>query len=207
MPTIKPAENGPYIVTGLTKVIRAADGKEYEVNGTAALCRCGGSKNKPFCDGTHASNGFSGAKEADRVPDRRESYEGDGVTIHDNRGLCAHAARCDLASVFRPREEPWINPTGAERDAIIDTIRKCPSGALSYSVDGVEHRDRGGEPGVAFAPNGPYIVKGGCELQGEQFPEGGTQDHFTLCRCGRSKNKPFCNGAHWYHKFDEQAEA
>jgi CDGSH-type Zn-finger protein len=107
--------------------------------------------------------------------------------------------------VFKPKDEPWIDTGGASKDEIIRTIRQCPSGALSYSVDGVEHRDRGGEPGVSFVPNGPYVVKGGCELQGEEFPQGGTQDHFTLCRCGQSKNKPFCNGAHWYHKFDEDA--
>lgn len=205
MPNIKAMENGPYLLGGVDKVTRFADGKEFEVEGNAALCRCGGSKNKPFCDGTHASNGFTSAKEDDRVPDKRDNYEGKEVTIHDNRGLCAHAARCSLASVFKLGVEPWIDPDGANKQEIIDTVKGCPSGALSHSVDGVEHRDHGGDPAVFMAPNGPYVFKGGCDLDGEEFPEGGTKDHFTLCRCGKSKNKPFCNGAHWNHQFDEDA--
>ena len=206
-PQITPTENGPYLLDNCEKIIRMAGGKVFEVEGKVALCRCGGSKNKPFCDGTHMSNGFTSAKEADRSPDKRDDYEGDGITIHDNRGLCAHAGRCtdNLKSVFKLGTEPWIDPKGATAEEIIKVINMCPSGALSYSIDGVEHAERGGDPQVILAPHGPYVFIGGVDLEGVDSMEGGTSDHVTLCRCGESKNKPFCSGAHWYVDFDQDA--
>ena len=72
--SIRPAENGPYLVKSLEN-LAGKDGS-LEIKPTMALCRCGGSSNKPFCDGTHATNGFSSAKQDDRVPDKRENYEG-----------------------------------------------------------------------------------------------------------------------------------
>ena len=92
-------------------------------------------------------------------------------------------------------------------DKIAAVIRQCPSGALSYSIDGVEHRDRDGDPAIMLAPNGPYVVVGGADLQVVEWGEGASRQHFTLCRCGKSQNKPFCSGAHWHHHFDEHAPA
>ncbi len=207
MPTIKPSKNGPYLVSGASVVTRMGDGKAFECSGTVALCRCGASSNKPFCDGTHGKIGFTGDKDPDRVPDKRENYAGKRITIHDNRGLCAHAGRCTdgLPAVFKYGQEPWIDPDGASAEEVIAAVKRCPSGALSYSIDGVEHRERGGDPAIAFAPNGPYVCTGGCKVEAELM-EGGTLDHFDLCRCGKSTNKPFCSGAHWDHQFDEHAK-
>jgi uncharacterized Fe-S cluster protein YjdI len=141
-----------------------------------------------------------------RVEDRREDYAGAQVTIHDNRGICAHSGRCTdgLPSVFRLKQEPWIDPAGASAAAIIETIRTCPSGALSYSVDGVEQRDREGAEAIFVSPNGPYVVSGGPELVDTPRGEGASTEHFTLCRCGGSKNKPFCDGSHWYNHFTDE---
>ncbi len=205
---ITPAENGPFLVEGTMEITRLSDGEKFEINGKAALCRCGGSKNKPFCDGSHKTNGFSSAKEPDRTPDKREDYRGQGITIHDNRGLCAHAGHCtdNLNSVFRSGEEPWIDPDGASVEEIARVVSMCPSGALSYSLAGQEHRDWGGDPALMLAPNGPYVITGGAaELIGVELPAGATLDHLDLCRCGKSKNKPFCSGAHWDVHFDEDA--
>jgi len=202
-PNITPSPNGPYLVTGLKNF--ANQKGPIETRKTMALCRCGGSANKPFCDGTHARNGFSSAKLEGRIEDKRENYTGEKITIHDNRGICAHAGRCTdgLASVFRLKEEPWIHPDSESRDAIIATIRQCPSGALSYSVDDVESRDRAGEPTIFVAPNGPYVVSGGCGLSDTTRGQGASTEHFTICRCGGSKNKPFCDGSHWYNGFTD----
>jgi CDGSH-type Zn-finger protein len=206
-PRITPTENGPYLVENCKKITRMADGKVFEVEGKVALCRCGGSKNKPFCDGTHMSNGFTSAKEPDRAPDKRDNYEGNGITIHDNRGLCAHAGRCtdNLKSVFKLGTEPWIDPKGATADEIARVVKMCPSGALSYSIDGIEYAERGGDSQVFLAPHGPYVFMGGTDLKNAELPKGGTPDHVTLCRCGKSNNKPFCSGAHWYVEFDQDA--
>ena len=170
-----------------------------------ALCRCGGSKNKPFCDGTHGAIGFSDRRESDAILNRRTSYAGGRITIHDNRGICAHAGHCtdSLGSVFRMDQEPWIDPDGAALEAIIETIRKCPSGALNYSIDDAEHRDEVRPPMVTVTNDGPYAVTGGIELLGVEFGEGVSKEHYTLCRCGASKNKPFCDGSHWQVKFTD----
>jgi len=201
--SITPTPDGPYVVKDLENF--ANQKGPIETKETMALCRCGGSANKPFCDGTHAKIGFSSAKLEGRVEDKRENYVGEKTTIHDNRGVCAHAGRCTdgLASVFRLKEEPWIHPDAASADEIIATIQKCPSGALSYSVDDVEHRDRDGEPTIFIAPNGPYVVSGGPDLVDTKRAEGASNEHFTMCRCGGSKNKPFCDGTHWYNKFTD----
>ena len=108
----------------------------------------------------------------DGVPDKRETFEGDKVVVHDNRGLCAHAGRCTLETVFRPSKEPFVDANGASADQIIETIKQCPSGALSYSIDGVEHAERGGDPQIGVAPNGPYICSGGVKLEDVELPEG-----------------------------------
>ena len=202
-PSINPTENGPYIVENLThfnNIKGAVNAKE-----TMALCRCGGSGNKPFCDGTHMKNGFSSEKLEGRVPDQRDNYVGDKITIHDNRGVCAHAGRCTdgLAAVFHLNEEPWIFPNSADTDEIIKTINQCPSGALSYSIDSVEHRDRSGMPSIFIAPNGPYVVSGEPNLENTNRSEGASKEHFTMCRCGGSKNKPFCDGTHWHNNFTD----
>ncbi len=201
--TITPTPDGPYVVKDLENF--ANQKGPIETKEAMALCRCGGSANKPFCDGTHAKIVFSSAKLEGRVEDKRENYVGEKITIHDNRGICAHAGRCTdgLASVFRLKEEPWIHPDAASADEIIATIQKCPSGALSYSVDDVEHRDRDGEPTIFIAPNGPYVVSGGPDLVDTKHAEGTSNEHFTMCRCGGSKNKPFCDGTHWYNKFTD----
>jgi CDGSH-type Zn-finger protein len=202
-PTITPTLNGPYAVTEL-ETLANQKGK-IDTKETMALCRCGGSANKPFCDGTHAKIGFVSAKLEGRVADKRDSYVGEGITIHDNRGICAHAGRCTdgLPSVFRLKQEPWIDPRGSSTKEIVETIGRCPSGALSYTVDGVEHRDREGAPAIFVSPNGPYVVTGGPTLADTPRGDGASLEHFTLCRCGGSKNKPFCDGSHWYNNFTD----
>ena len=204
-PNIIPTPDGPYLIKNLKNF--ANQKGPIETMETMALCRCGGSANKPFCDGTHAKIGFSSAKLEGRVEDKRENYKDKNITIHDNRGICAHAGRCTdgLSSVFRLKEEPWIHADAAIADEIIATIQKCPSGALSYSVDDVEHpnRDGGGEPTIFVAPNGPYVVSGGPDLVDTTRAEGASLEHFTMCRCGGSKNKPFCDGTHWYNNFTD----
>ncbi|MFC2157362.1 CDGSH iron-sulfur domain-containing protein [Acidobacteriota bacterium] len=201
-PKIETQKNGPYKVEALEKM-RNSRGEKLETPPLMFLCRCGGSANKPFCDGTHLKNGFSDGKEEGRVPDRMDDYVGDDVTIHDNRGVCSHRGHCtdNLPSVWRQKKEPWIDPDAAETKDIIRVIEMCPSGALSYTQDEVLHKDVDNEPAVEISKDGPYDVQGFVELDD---PEGNTpesKEHYTLCRCGHSRNKPFCDGQHWYVKF------
>jgi len=211
-PTISCAPDGPFIVKGLATLL-GPDDEPLETTPIVALCRCGGSKKRPFCDGTHAQIGFSGARLDGRQPDRRDSYAGKEITIHDNRGICSHAGHCTdgLPKVFRMGTEPWIDPDGADLSTIIETIAQCPSGALSYSIEDTEYRDPlRREPVIRSVPDGPYRLEGYMMLEGVELLEGTSEEHRTLCRCGQSLNKPFCDGAHretgTHDKCGEEAE-
>jgi CDGSH-type Zn-finger protein len=197
-PVIVPSANGPYIIKGLQNLSDETGAVATE--GTVALCRCGRSANKPFCDGTHTKIDFDSSNQGGSNPDQVDTYVGKGITIHDNRKTCSHAGVCtdNLATVFRMGIEPWIDPDGAKVDEIIEIIQRCPSGALSYSVAEDNYQgnpDLDGE--IAIAPMGPYAVKGNCGLGGVEFDQGAIHEHYALCRCGASKNKPFCDGSHW----------
>ena len=204
-PTIAPAPNGPYLVKDL-ETLQDSKGETLETRPTVALCRCGQSENKPFCDGTHARVGFSDEKLEGRTEDRRKDYTGSQITLHDNRGICSHAGRCSdgQPSVFRLKQEPWIDPDGAVREEIIAVVKRRPSGALSYSVDGTEHRDQQREPAVLVSENGPYLITGEVDLADSPMGEGASREHYALCRCGASKNKPFCDGTHWSVEFTDE---
>jgi CDGSH-type Zn-finger protein len=169
------------------------------------LCRCGASGNKPFCDGSHAAVGFSSAKVWKAGAGHRIDHVGRKITIHDNRVLCAHVEYCvqGLPAVFDRSRTPWIDPDAASVEEIVATIERCPSGALSYSIDGVEHRDLDRPPAVVTAKNGPYLVEGGVELLDEVAAPDASAEHYTLCRCGASHNKPFCDGKHWNVHFED----
>ena len=209
-PALTPLPDGPYMYENPLHPesgrIRNSRGDEIPGGEEVALCRCGGSSNKPFCDGTHEKVGFSGKKESDGSTDRRRDYIGKRITIHDNRCVCAHPRLCvgGLPEVFRLGERPWIDPDAAEPEEIIKVIEKCPSGALSYSVDGVEHRDQEREPAITVSKNGPYCLVGGIDVVGEEpRAEGVSREHCTCCRCGASENKPFCDGSHIIVGFED----
>jgi CDGSH-type Zn-finger protein len=211
MVKIEATKNGPYIVNGKIKM-RDPKGRFFDEKETMLLCRCGKSGTKPFCDGTHAKVGFKGDKEGDRVPDRMDNYEGKDITIHDNRGVCSHAGHCtdNVPTVWRPDwvkegKDRWIDPNGSDPIDIEAVCKLCPSGALSFTRDGrlVKNFDRA--PIIKISKDGPYRVAGGPELIDEATgskPE--STEHYALCRCGASKNKPFCNGQHWHVKFSDE---
>jgi len=222
-PKILPLPNGPYYLLNdmEPKTVENLQNSKSELLSNAsgvALCRCGASKNKPFCDGTHGTIGFSSVDKAvqtattadassddssnkNKSKDKRKSYVGKTITIHDNRRICSHAAECvnNLPSVFKLNSRPWIDPGAAEVEEIADTIKKCPSGALSYSINDIEYRDQNDRnPIVTVSKDGPYVITGGVELIGYniEFGDGASKEHYTLCRCGASQNKPFCDGMH-----------
>jgi CDGSH-type Zn-finger protein/truncated hemoglobin YjbI len=211
---IQLAPDGPYLVTNARSLCDWL-GQAVATRPQMALCRCGRAQTKPYCDGTHASTGFTGAKDPKQVPDQRVTYVGQQVTIYDNRGTCQHAGFCTdrLAAVFRTHEEPFVAPSGGRMDEIIRAVRDCPSGALSYAIDGVEEREvvdfhATRPPRIEITKDGPYRVTGGIPLvddEGAEVPrnEGASLEHFALCRCGQSQNKPFCSGMHYYVDFKD----
>jgi CDGSH-type Zn-finger protein len=125
-PNILTLTNGPYYLINNMEAkvvdnLQNSKGEPLSTISGVALCRCGGSKNKPFCDGTHSIIGFSSANKTlndndKAIRDKRRDYIGKEITIHDNRKICSHAAECvkDLPSVFKLGNKPWIDPNGTE---------------------------------------------------------------------------------------------
>ena len=205
-PQITPSENGPYLVSGSLPVRKADGTPAGDVAEMVRLCRCGGSAKKPFCDGTHRGNGFDGTEVADRrnTADRREVFQGEGITIYDDRSICAHIGNCadNLAKVFKLRQEPWIAPTAEATEAIARVIATCPSGALSFALSGSDATvEEGHAPGVTASTNGPYFVGGSVPVTSPDGTPYEVRARFALCHCGGSGNKPFCDGTHWSNGF------
>ncbi len=204
---IRVLDGGPYRVEGGVPVLDH-EGTGIEAPPAYSLCRCGGSTNKPFCDGTHKSNNFNGQEFAskDTTADRADVYAGQEITIHDDRSRCAHAGKCtdNLSAVFKLGVEPWIDPDGAEADEIARVVSMCPSGALTYSVSGsAEPVENAEGPRITVARDAPYAVRGLKVVAGDGEAYD-VRERQTLCRCGGSHNKPFCDGSHWYMGFKHE---
>jgi CDGSH-type Zn-finger protein len=190
-PRIQSAPDGPYLVTN---VPRMTDWLGVALTPTpqVALCRCGASMLKPWCDGSHVQIGWNDAKSDSRVPDQLDRYHGIGVTIADNRGTCAHSGFCTdrLPTVFRAEQEPFVAPAGGRVDEIVRASLDCPSGALSVttnSTDPVGHSDSLREPAIEVSQDGPYRVTGGVGLldrdgREEARNDGASLEHYSLCR-------------------------
>ena len=210
--TIQSAPNGPYLLTNV-QTLTDWLGVALDPAPQTALCRCGASSIKPWCDGSHSQIGFEDAKADGRIPDRLDRYTGLGVLIADNRGTCAHSGFCtDRApTVFRTNDEPFVAPAGGRLDEILRAARACPSGALSASAgaeEPVSASDTEREPAIEVSKDGPYRVTGSIALldhdgSPEARNEGASLEHYSLCRCGKSQNKPFCSGMHWYADFHD----
>ena len=194
---IEERTNGPLVVKNVTD-LTDANGKAVECKPVMALCRCGASKKKPFCDGSHANIGFSSEQVDTSARDKVFTYEGKEITVHYNRLLCSHAAVCGerLKSVFDSTRRPWIVPDNGPVEAIKNVVAACPSGALRYSdaTASAKHISADGVS-IAIQKDGPYMVSN-VAIDDVQRAEGACSEKYVLCRCGKSGNKPFCDGAH-----------
>ena len=197
-PRIDAIENGPLKVTGVTRM---------DVPGQAAaatrpvmfLCRCGHSRSKPFCDGSHTAAGFTEAGGEPAGHDRVFPFRGAAVTVTFNPRLCAHAAEClrTAPEVFDVRRKPWILPDNGPLEAIAAAVRACPSGALKITEPEEIGPDLfpAGRAQIVVQRNGPYWVLDvapPAPLRGK----GMIPRKYVLCRCGQSGTKPFCDGTH-----------
>ncbi len=165
------------------------------VSAAYALCRCGASTKKPFCDGTHANVGFDGAHTAgDTYDDRASTLGGTGITVRDDRSICVHAGFCGnrITNVWKQVAD---TDDSLVRLAVINEIEKCPSGALTYSIDSDEIEQLLPEA-VSIIDDGPIWVTGGVAISSSDGRRLETRNRVTLCRCGASANKPLCDGSH-----------
>ena len=126
-------------------------------------------------------------------------YSNDEIIVKWDARKCIHSEVCvkNMPEVFIPANKPWINVAGAETKRLIETIDKCPSGALSYELKNKTRQPESGQiPELIFLKNGPVKVKGKVRLIDSEGNETIKENTFSLCRCGGSQNKPFCDGTH-----------
>ena len=159
--------NGPYLVSNVAVVDWL--GVPVQTAPTIAF-PLGVPFTKPWCDGSHATNGFSDAKDAKRIADHLGTYVGQQLTVTDNRGTCADSGFCTdrLPVAFRAGTEPFVAPSGARMDEIVRAVRACPSGALGMRLlekTEANQADQTREPVIEISKNGPYRIRGAVSLR------------------------------------------
>ena len=134
------------------------------------------------------------------MKDITKKYTNGEVTVIWKPNECIHSTICfkGLGEVFDPRKRPWITPEGATTDKIIEQVKKCPSGALSYYLnrDADDKVRVEAETIVETMPNGPLLVYGNVAIKDKEGNLTQKNNVTAFCRCGASSNKPFCDGSH-----------
>lgn len=137
------------------------------------------------------------------MKDITKKYSNGEVTIVWKPAACIHSTVCwkeatGLPSVFKPQEKPWIAPEGGSTEQIIDQVKKCPSGALSFYMNADEEKPEttNVETIVEAMPNGPLLVYGNISVKNKEGNETKKNKVTAFCRCGASGNKPYCDGSH-----------
>ena len=184
-------------------ILESESGEDIQIEKPVFLCRCGASTNKPFCDGAHVGIDYSDENVCKN--DALQNFEAPGITVHFNRSICSGAAACvhNLPSVFKNASEDWIHPAEASVDDVIETVRKCPSGALTYTLDGKTEVKQESGVSIRIVANGPYEIKGPVEFDAPKWSKNASKTSFALCRCGKSRNAPFCDYAHGEEGWDD----
>jgi CDGSH-type Zn-finger protein len=213
-------KNGPYVVHGGVPLVRKmqivsefgepltwSTGETFETGEAYDLCRCGGSKNKPFCDNSHRSNDFDGTESADSgvFAERYEIFEGGTkIVVKRDYSLCMDAGYCAnrLTSVKKMVADTDDTQVRAQ---VMAMIERCPSGSYSYAVE-PEGDDIEPDLPQQIAEvteitsqgsiKGPLWVTGNIPIQRSDGQPFEIRNRVTLCGCGLSKNMPLCDGSH-----------
>ena len=146
------------------------------------------------------------------MSNKSRQYSNGEITVHWKPSLCTHAGFCaaGLPDVFKPKAKPWVDVTGADTEAILAQVKKCPSGALSSSMnDTVESIDAADCTDVVDTISeqseavqievvnfGPLLVKCDMEVTHADGKKEVRKKMTAFCRCGASTNKPYCDGTH-----------
>ena len=221
-PKVTVTKDGPYLVSGNPPIVQKkqissehGEPMTWQTNETVetgdrptvALCRCGGSSNKPFCDGTHVLYGFDGTEKSatNTFEEHKIVHEGTtGIVIKRDYSLCAESGFCGhrLANIQKLAQQ---TDDSIVRAQVMAMIERCPSGSYTYALD-----DNSADiepnlpPQVAITTEmtsegpiaGPLWVTGNIPIERSDGETVEPRNRVTLCRCGQSKNKPFCDGTH-----------
>jgi CDGSH-type Zn-finger protein len=222
---IQVTKNGPYMVSGnvpLYRMVIKCNGdsntpvewlitEKYKTRASYALCRCGHSSNKPFCDGTHIKIGFNGTEEYDDVPFEQmaKTIEGPALTLKDAEILCASARFChrggDIWDQIPKTDDPQL------KENCIRNEVDCPSGRLvvidkasGQAVEPKLEQSIGVIEDPSVGVGGPLWVRGGIPVYSADGKVYLVRNRVTLCRCGKSTIKPFCDSSHYPEDYQEE---
>lgn len=208
-------ENGPYFVEGDVPLVRVEivtneagesvawrETGRIEAGDEYALCRCGQSESKPFCDFTHVSAAFDGTETAGHgsYAEMAVTITGPTLQLRDARRLCAEARFCDRAGGLWNLVERCDDPE--TRALAVEEAQLCPSGRYVACDAAGTPMEPELEPSIALVEDpslgvsGPLWVRGGIEVIDGAGSPYEVRNRVTLCRCGHSGNKPFCDGSH-----------
>ncbi|MDD2822638.1 MAG: CDGSH iron-sulfur domain-containing protein [Candidatus Daviesbacteria bacterium] len=220
-------KNGPYVVFGslpLDKqtIIPDEDGVPYKYKQgekfpkqeTYLLCRCGKSKNKPYCDQTHLKIGFKAKETAskEKYLNQAEMLEGPDLDLSDAASLCASASFCDRAGGTWQLTKNSNN--AKSKKLAVEQCANCPSGRLvawdkktGKAIEPKFEKSISIIEDAASNTSGPVWVKGGVQIEEDDGEKLEIRNRVTLCRCGKSKNKPYCDGSHIEVDFNDGDES
>ena len=211
---IKVTKDGPYLVTGgipLLRMIIETDSygdsctwrevERYPHRESYTLCRCGKSRNKPYCDGAHKLQHFNGTETASNQPYLKtvKEYLGPELKLTDKRELCVGAAFCvreaGIKNLVVYSDRPGF------KEIAIEEAANCPSGRLVIWDKQGNPIEPDYEPSIVITEHknglsGPLWIRGEVEIESADGKIYEKRNRVTLCRCGKSQNKPFCDGSH-----------
>ncbi|MDR1664325.1 MAG: CDGSH iron-sulfur domain-containing protein [Clostridiales bacterium] len=211
---IKITKNGPYLVSGgipIREMIITPEGHHYILregrtlpqDEEYALCRCGKSRNAPFCDGTHLHSGFDGTETASREPyARRVADITEGSTmklLDDNRCAFARFCHTDRGNIWRVTARDYDEKN---REAAIKAAQECPAGRLVMVDNDMNPIEEEFKPEIIILQDpekgvsSGIFVKGPVTVEAEDGTLYEVRNRVMLCRCGNSGNKPFCDASH-----------
>lgn len=214
-PKIKVVKDGPYLVSGAVPLADQhivvdengdchgwREGRLYATPDTYALCRCGQSKTPPFCDGQHTTAKFDGTETASPAAygERAKVLEGPKLTLTDAPDLCASARFCHRAGGTWQLTQ--LSEIDEARQMAIEEAGDCPSGRLvvwdsaGRAIEPALKRSIGLVVDTQAGTLGPIWVRGGIPVESANGSTYEVRNRLTLCRCGLSGNKPFCDGSH-----------
>ncbi|MEI7885701.1 MAG: CDGSH iron-sulfur domain-containing protein [Clostridia bacterium] len=218
---LKIVKDGPYLVSGNVplsekiivqrgKLNAYEEGRELPQAEGYALCRCGKSKNPPFCDGTHARIGFNGTETASREKyyQRAELLEGPGIDLLDD-GRCAFARFC-----HREDGKAWDLTENSDQEKYkreaVQAACDCPAGRLVALEKTGRIIEPDYDPAIEIiqdplqGTSGGIFVKGNIPIESADGQLYEVRNRVALCRCGKSKNKPFCDAMHTRIEFIDE---
>lgn len=171
----------------------ALEAREYDIADFKRLIIV----NKQFSDNRNTQNMTSKVV---------KDFDGSTATVTWNSQLCIHVGECGRAKgdLFEAGRKPWCDPDTSSNENVLDVVKRCPSGSLSVVFkDDTKAEQSAVENTITVVYGGPLILQGELDIDGAPDDAPGLKFRAALCRCGLSKNKPYCDNSHVESEFKD----